>query len=123
MRACVRACVCVCADWICEQELVLLQQLQQLKNQQIIHPALQQGERCPTRIKPAASEALLLSGSLISDLCFVFCTVGMKLNLLDPAAPIDLHYLGVALPSPVLTSSSRKINSEDHGSAVFGSLI
>ncbi|KAF4099999.1 MAX gene-associated protein [Onychostoma macrolepis] len=65
------------ADWICEQELVLLQKLQQLKNRQIIHPALQQ--------------------------------VGMKLNLLDPAAPIDLHYLGVALPlpSPVLTSSSH----------------
>ncbi|XP_016428507.1 MAX gene-associated protein isoform X2 [Sinocyclocheilus rhinocerous] len=64
------------ADWICEQELVLLQQLQQLKNRQIIHPVLQQ--------------------------------VGLKLNLLDPAAPIDLHYLGVALPlpSPVLTSSS-----------------
>uniref|UniRef100_A0A8C1M4L9 T-box domain-containing protein n=1 Tax=Cyprinus carpio TaxID=7962 RepID=A0A8C1M4L9_CYPCA len=65
------------ADWICAQELVLLQQLQQLKNRQIIHPVLQQ--------------------------------VGLKLNLLDPAAPIDLHYLGVALPlpSPVLTSSSH----------------
>ncbi|XP_059369582.1 MAX gene-associated protein [Carassius carassius] len=63
------------ADWICEQELVLLKQLQQLKNRQIIHPVLQQ--------------------------------VGLKLNLLDTTAPIDLHYLGVALPlpSPVLTSS------------------
>ncbi|KAL1253579.1 hypothetical protein QQF64_015808 [Cirrhinus molitorella] len=65
------------AEWICEQELVLLQHLKKLKNQQIIHPVLQQ--------------------------------VGMKLNLLDPAAPIDLHYLGVALPlpSPVLTPSSQ----------------
>ncbi|XP_050993830.1 MAX gene-associated protein [Labeo rohita] len=64
------------ADWICEQELVLLQHLKKLKNRQIIHPVLQQ--------------------------------VGMKLNLLDPAAPIDLHYLGVALPlpSPVLTPAS-----------------
>ncbi|XP_026105305.1 MAX gene-associated protein [Carassius auratus] len=63
--------------WICEQEKLLLHQLQQLKNRQIIHPVLQQ--------------------------------VGLKLNLLDPAAPIDLHYLGVALPvpSPVLTSSSH----------------
>lgn len=47
-------CVCVCAeagvtsaDWICAQELVLLQQLQQLKNRQIIHPVLQQGEHTP----------------------------------------------------------------------------
>ncbi len=47
----------------------------------------------------------------------------MKLNLLDPAAPIDLRYLGVALPSPVLTSSSRKINNQDYGSVVFVLLL
>ncbi|XP_048063910.1 MAX gene-associated protein [Megalobrama amblycephala] len=58
------------ADRISEHELVLLQRLKQLKNRQILHPALQQ--------------------------------VGLKLNLVDPAAPIDLHYLGVDLPSPVL---------------------
>ncbi|XP_043076088.1 MAX gene-associated protein [Puntigrus tetrazona] len=65
------------AGWFSEQEMILLQQLQQMKNRQIIHPALQE--------------------------------VGLKLNLLDPTAPIDLHYLGVALPLPpsVVSSSSR----------------
>ncbi|XP_051500229.1 MAX gene-associated protein-like [Myxocyprinus asiaticus] len=68
---------------ISNHELMLLEHLKQLKNRQIIHPALQQ--------------------------------VGMKLNLLDPAVPIDLQYLGVFVPllSPVhsgaenLTSSSN----------------
>ncbi|XP_077096335.1 uncharacterized protein mgab isoform X2 [Siphateles boraxobius] len=63
------------AERISEQELELLTHLKQLKNRQILHPALQH--------------------------------VGLKLSVLDPDPPIDLHYLGVRLPLPVPTPSSH----------------
>ncbi|XP_039546159.1 MAX gene-associated protein isoform X2 [Pimephales promelas] len=62
------------AERISEQELELLTHLKQLKNRQILHPALQH--------------------------------VGLKLSVLDPLSPIDLHYLGAPLPPPALTPSS-----------------
>ncbi|XP_067274500.1 MAX gene-associated protein isoform X2 [Pseudorasbora parva] len=66
------------ADRISEQECVLLTHLKQLKNTQILHPALQQ--------------------------------VGLKLSVLDPAAPVDLHYLGVNLPPPAPLSHAAFVS-------------
>ncbi|XP_057209721.1 MAX gene-associated protein [Triplophysa rosa] len=38
--------------------------------------------------------------------------VGLKLNLLDPAVPIDLHYLGVSLTSPALSVDNLTASSD-----------
>ncbi|XP_056620935.1 MAX gene-associated protein isoform X2 [Triplophysa dalaica] len=38
--------------------------------------------------------------------------VGLKLNLLDPSVPIDLHYLGVSLTSPALSVDNLTASSD-----------